>query len=105
MSRKPTPPAGSAEQPPVNSADQAGDQTQAIAHDQSQPTAGDNAAPSKPDTQIVGDLIEVRVLLAFGDHEPNDVVEVSEAELEELTKGGHIDADPAAVEYAKSLIA
>lgn len=104
MSRKPTPAAGSAEQPPVNSADQAGDQTQPSAGDQSQPNAGDNAAPSNPDTQIVGDLIEVRVLLAFGNHEPNEVVEIFEAELEELTHGGHVDADPAAVEYAKSLI-
>lgn len=59
-------------------------------------TAGKNDSSAE-----TGDLIEVRVLSAFGDFQPNDVVELSETEIRAL--GPAVDADPAAVEYVKSL--
>lgn len=45
--------------------------------------------------------VKARVLVAFGEHQPNDVVSVTPAEAKAL--GGQVDTDPAAVKYAESL--
>ena len=44
---------------------------------------------------------KVRVLVACSVGQPNDVIELSEAEIDALD--GEIDPNPAAVEYAESL--
>lgn len=47
------------------------------------------------------DRIEVRVLSAFDDFEPNDVVLLTKPEIRAM--GSAVDTDPAAVAFAKSL--
>ncbi|MEZ0495406.1 hypothetical protein [Sphingomonas sp. IW22] len=59
-----------------------------------------SAVPSAATAQR-GDRIEVRVLSAFDEHVPNDVIAIDTTDLSALTD--MVDADPAAVEYAKSL--
>jgi len=48
---------------------------------------------------------EARVLLAFENHQPNDVVMLTADELRAAVDAGYVDADPAAVAYAKGLLA
>jgi hypothetical protein len=45
--------------------------------------------------------VKVRVLAPCALGQPNDVIELSAAEVKELA--GVVDADPAAVKYAESL--
>ena len=67
------------------------------------PDAGnaDQSAASSSGDAANERTVEVRVLTSFGEHEPNDVIELTEAEARAL--GAAVDADPAAVAYAKSL--
>jgi hypothetical protein len=50
-----------------------------------------------------GEAIAARVLIAFDGHAPNDVIELSGDELH--ARRGQVDPSPAAVEYARSLLA
>ena len=54
-------------------------------------------------TAPVDETIEVRVLVAYDDHLPNDVIVMDRAEAE--IRVDQVDADPIAVAYAKSLVA
>lgn len=47
--------------------------------------------------------VEVRVLVATGDHQPNDVIELSPAEAKAAEAEGWADSNKDAVAYAKSL--
>lgn len=49
-----------------------------------------------------GDLIEARVLRAFGEYEPNDIVMIPAGSVDAVA-AGDVDPNPAAVAYAKSL--
>lgn len=49
------------------------------------------------------DRVEVRVLLAFDEHQPNAIAMVRVDDLEGLKSAGQIDDDPEAVAYARSL--
>lgn len=60
------------------------------------PAADAAAAP-------IDETIEVRVLVAYDDHLPNDVIVMDRAEAE--IRVDQVDADPVAVAYAKSLVA
>jgi len=51
----------------------------------------------------VDETVEVRVLVAYDDHLPNDVIVMDRAEAE--IRLDQVDADPVAVAYAKSLVA
>lgn len=76
------------------------------------PPTADTPISTLPVAQT-GDRVEtddhartpVRVLVAFGEHEANAVIQVTEAELRVLERAGQVDADPEAVAYAESLIA
>lgn len=75
----------------------------------SEPTTSPEPEPA-PDVATVSDasapvdeIIEVRVLVAYDDHLPNDVIVMDRAEAE--TRLEQVDADPIAVAYAKSLVA
>ncbi|APR53358.1 hypothetical protein CA223_05450 [Sphingomonas koreensis] len=59
-------------------------------------------AESAPATDGATERVLARVLVAFDGHEPNDVVELTEAELR--AHGDQVDPTPAAVEYARSLV-
>ncbi len=54
-------------------------------------------------TALVDETIEVRVLVAYDDHLPNDVIVMDRTEAE--IRLDQVDADPIAVAYAKSLVA
>lgn len=54
-------------------------------------------------TAPVDETIEVRVLVAYDDHLPNDVIVMDRTEAE--IRLDQVDADPIAVAYAKSLVA
>lgn len=62
---------------------------------------GQPEVESAPAAEAVTERVPARVLVAFDGHEPNDVVELTEAEL--LAYGDQVDPTPAAVEYARSL--
>jgi hypothetical protein len=55
-------------------------------------------APTEP-----VEAVEVRVLLAFEGHRPNDVVAVAGDHLDRLRSTGLVDDHPVAVAYARSL--
>jgi len=77
----------------------------------SAPPATDAAAPESGDAPAAEGTIlpagdaEARVLLAFENHQPNDVVMLTADELRAAVDAGYVDADPAAVAYAKGLLA
>jgi hypothetical protein len=50
-------------------------------------------------------LTEVRVLLAYDDHLPNDLATIPASALRGAIAAGYVDPDPAAVAFAKSLTA
>jgi len=69
-----------------------------------EPSPEPAAAPAEDAaTALVDETIEVRVLVAYDDHLPNDVIVMDRAEAE--IRLDQVDADPIAVSYAKSLIA
>ena len=69
-----------------------------------EPSPEPEAAPAAdPATALVDETIEVRVLVAYDDHLPNDVIVMDRAEAE--IRLDQVDADPVAVAYAKSLVA
>lgn len=68
-----------------------------------QPAPVDTAPPTTEDPPIDG--VEVRVLVAFDDAEPNDVLLLAPAELRARLAAGQVDDDEEAVAYAKSLLA
>ncbi|MEH3098869.1 hypothetical protein [Sphingomonas adhaesiva] len=59
----------------------------------------DTPAPPVALATDTSELVEVRVLTAFGDYQPNDVALVTPAQAQ----SDHVDADPDAVAYARSL--
>lgn len=79
--------------------------------------AGEPIAAEQPTTEPVsdvssddvaaqvdaGDRVAARVLIAFEGYEPNDVVELAEDEL--VAHRDLVDPTPAAVAYARSLLA
>ena len=67
----------------------------------------DATDPAPADAAIVGDadLTEVRVLLAYDHHLPNDLATVPADTLRGAIAAGYVDPDPAAIAYAKSLTA
>ncbi|WP_230630687.1 hypothetical protein [Sphingomonas sp. Leaf37] len=50
-----------------------------------------------------GELVEARVLVAFGDHAANDIFTAPAAEVERQKLAGNVDPHPDAVTFAKSL--
>ncbi len=72
----------------------------------SEPTSASEPAPA-PAAEVasapVEDSIEVRVLVAYDDYLPNDVIVMDRAEA--ATRLEQVDADPVAVAYAKGLLA
>jgi len=69
-----------------------------------EPSPEPEAAPAADTaTALVDETIEVRVLVAYDDHLPNDVIVMDRTEAE--IRLDQVDADPIAVAYAKSLVA
>jgi hypothetical protein len=62
--------------------------------------AAEKAAAEKPKAAT---KTKARVIAAHGEHKVNDVVKLSDAELEAAVAGGWADPAPAAVAYAESL--
>jgi len=70
----------------------------------SEPTSASEPAPAAEVASApVEDNIEVRVLVAYDDYLPNDVIVMDRAEA--ATRLEQVDADPVAVAYAKGLLA
>lgn len=64
----------------------------------------DAADAGKQDEADDRERHEARVLIAFDDYRPNDIALLTVEELD-LHDGTNVDSTPAAVDYAKSLIA
>lgn len=74
------------------------------------PTPGEDApidtSAEEPaaDTSVEDEApVEARVLVAFDEHDANDIVIASAAEIERLKLAGNVDPHPDAVAYAKRL--
>lgn len=77
-----------------------------IAAAQATPPAGDTAQTTpaeKPPVAAEGDTVEARVLMAFGDYQPDDIVTGSVREIDQLELDGVADPHPDAVAFARSL--
>ncbi len=99
MARTPTPAAAAADAKAAAAATApAGDATEPLPANEPTVAAADVVDVDQ------GDLIEARVLIAFDEHEPNDVVSFCSEDLDTLEREGKVDADPRAVAYAKSLL-
>lgn len=74
------------------------------------PTPGEDApndaraAEPAADTSVEDEApVKARVLVAFDEHDANDIVTASAAEIERLKLAGNVDPHPDAVAYAKRL--
>lgn len=56
------------------------------------------------DPEVDGELIEARVLVAFDEHDANDIFVAPADEVERQKIAGNVDPHPDAVAYAKSLV-
>ena len=83
-----------------------GQPTQAtIAAAETTPAAGDTAAPATEAAQPTDEdgAVEARVLVAFGDYQPDDIVTGSARAIDQLEIDGVADPHPDAVAFARSL--
>ncbi|PTQ12953.1 hypothetical protein CLG96_02080 [Sphingomonas oleivorans] len=68
------------------------------------PVPSDGADQSNPAPPVPASaLVDARVLVAHGGHQPNDVVALSPDEAAAAEAFGLVDTNPVAVAYAKSL--
>ena len=70
-------------------------------------TPGNDASVEQTDDvdpAVDGELVEARVLVAFDDHDANDIFTAPADEVERQKIAGNVDPHPDAVAYAKSLI-
>jgi hypothetical protein len=62
-----------------------------------------DAGKGGDDGQDGGALVDARVLVAYGDHQPDDVVTDTRDAIEQMKLDGRADPHPDAVAYARSL--
>lgn len=86
--------------PPPQGGDEDPNLSQNNAGDQSPPVG---APEESDDTKGSAKTRRARVLVAFGPHQPNDVIELSATDLKDAIAAGRVDDSAAAVKYALSL--
>jgi hypothetical protein len=57
----------------------------------------------KSNMEETADLVEARVLVAFGEHAPDDIVTGSADAIEQMKLDGRADPHPDAIAYARGL--
>lgn len=67
------------------------------------PTGDPNSAPGSDDDTDAAVILDARVLLAFDEHQPDDIVSGTLDALAVLERDGKVDTHPDAVAYARSL--
>jgi len=77
--------------------DQPAGADQSVETDQPTPPATEPQKPAEPE------IVDARVLLAFEEHEADDIISAPALVIEQLKLAGRVDPHPDAVAYARSL--
>jgi hypothetical protein len=85
-------------------ADQADQADQAIdATSTSEIPAEQSAPAAEPQKPAEPEIVDARVLIAFDEHEVDDIVSAPAAAIEQMTLAGRVDPHPDAIAFAREL--